>query len=81
VLAQELDWEANDESRDRRRIDCVTESAVHGAAFLVAPDKANEWFGIWSSQNSGPLQRRVGGLVWIVLILFIALVVVGALWK
>jgi hypothetical protein len=52
-----------------------------GAAFLFAPDKANEWFGTWSTQNASPLQRRAGGLVWIVLILFIALVMVGAFWK
>jgi hypothetical protein len=52
-----------------------------GATFLVVPDKANEWFGTWSTQHSGSLQLRVFGLVWIVLILFFALVIVGALWK
>jgi len=52
-----------------------------GAAFLVAPDKANEWFGTWTTQNAGPLQLRVFGLVWIVVILLFALVFVGAVWK
>ena len=50
------------------------------AAFLVSPTGANEWFGTWSTLKAGSLHLRLFGPVWIVSILFLALMI-GTVWK
>ena len=50
-----------------------------GACFLVAPDKANQWFGTWSTQDQSAIMLRVFGLVWIIVILLFAALIYRAL--
>jgi hypothetical protein len=50
-----------------------------GACFLVAPDKANQWFGTWSTQRQSAIMLRVFGLVWIIAILLFAALIYRAL--
>lgn len=49
-----------------------------GAAFLIAPDKANQWFGTWTTQDQSAVMLRIFGLVWIIVILFFAFLIYGA---
>jgi hypothetical protein len=50
-----------------------------GATFLVAPTKANEWFGTWTTQGESPTMLRIYGLVFIVLVLLFADLIYAAI--
>lgn len=43
---------------------------------MIAPEKANQWFGTMATQGESPLTLRVGGLLFIFAVLFIALMIV-----
>jgi hypothetical protein len=47
-----------------------------GASFMIAPEKANQWFGTLATQGESPLTLRLGGLLFIFAVLFIALMIV-----
>ena len=49
-----------------------------GASFLIAPDKANQWFGTWTTRGQSTIMLRIFGLVWIVLILLFAALIYSA---
>jgi hypothetical protein len=52
-----------------------------GASFMIAPQKANEWFGTLATQRESPGVLRLGGLLFVFAVLFIALTFVEALSK
>jgi hypothetical protein len=47
-----------------------------GASFMIAPEKANEWFGTLATQRESPGVLRLGGLLFIFGVFFIALMFV-----
>jgi len=52
-----------------------------GASFLIAPDKANEWFGTLTTQSESPLALRMGGLLFIFAVLFLAALIVETIGR
>ena len=47
-----------------------------GAFFMIAPEKANQWFGTVATQGESPFTLRLGGLLFIFAVFFIALMIV-----
>jgi hypothetical protein len=52
-----------------------------GASFLIAPNKANEWFGTWTTHGQSSIMLRLFGFVWIIVIFFFAVLIVGVASK
>lgn len=52
-----------------------------GASFMIAPEKANEWFGTMETQRENPGVLRLGGLLFIFAVFFIGLMIVEAVTK
>ena len=43
---------------------------------MIAPEKANQWFGMVATQGESPFTLRLGGLLFIFAVFFIALMIV-----
>ena len=43
---------------------------------MIAPEKANEWFGTLATRGESPRVLRLGGLLFIFAVFFIALMIV-----
>jgi hypothetical protein len=52
-----------------------------GASFMIAPEKANEWFGTLATQGESPSALRLGGLLFIFAVFFVGLMIVEAVSK
>ena len=48
---------------------------------MIAPEKANEWIGTSDTQRVSPVVLRLGGLLFIFAVFFIALMIVEAVTK
>ena len=48
---------------------------------MIVPEKANEWFGTLATQRESPGVLRLGGLLFVFAVFFIALMFVEALSK
>lgn len=45
---------------------------------MIAPEKANEWFGTLATQNESPGMLRLGGLLVVFAVFFVGLMIVEA---
>ena len=48
---------------------------------MIAPQKANEWFGTPGTQRESTSTLRLGGLLFVFAVLFVALMIVEAVSK
>ena len=48
---------------------------------MIAPKKANEWFGTLATQGESPSVLRLGGLLFIFAVFFVGLMIVEAVSK